>query len=251
MLANGIGPIITGKLTRPIVNFVLSRAINCFDFISVRDTDSQKILQSLLPKRKINLVPDPATIDFTKLNQQLINVEKTTKKQEYFVFCPHFCSLEKAKIDLKTLANSLKEVSKIQGASAKIVVLNEEEDLFCAKALQGLIGDAEILVPSTSEDVADLFSGAKFVISSRYHGVLLAFALGALTVALSGDPKIHGACLDFSSTPPFPVEKLGESTLLCEYIDRLLGDNQKSVAKTLDLMKKFSENAEIALENLI
>ena len=66
MLANGIGPILERKIPRKILIQATARAINYFDYISVRDTHSQKMLQNILPHRKINLVPDPALISFAK-----------------------------------------------------------------------------------------------------------------------------------------------------------------------------------------
>ena len=66
MLANGIGPICRRKIPKKILIRATACAINCFDYISVRDTHSQKMLQNILPNRKIYLVPDPALISFAK-----------------------------------------------------------------------------------------------------------------------------------------------------------------------------------------
>ena len=76
MLANGIGPILRRKIPLKILLRATARAINCFDYISVRDTNSQKMLQNILPNRKIYLVPDPALISFAKWGDgKLVYVE--------------------------------------------------------------------------------------------------------------------------------------------------------------------------------
>ena len=97
MLANGIGPIIPRKIPCKILRRILAHAINRFDYISVRDTNSQKFLQNLLPNRKIRLVPDPALVEFQKLNQQLMLHRFPCSPDAFFVFCPHKNSLKKRK----------------------------------------------------------------------------------------------------------------------------------------------------------
>ena len=57
MLANGIGPITDARYRRASL-----AAVSSFDVISVRDTCSQRALARALPKRDINLFPDPALL---------------------------------------------------------------------------------------------------------------------------------------------------------------------------------------------
>ena len=82
MLANGIGPIENSILPREELVLIMARAIDIFDIISVRDKDSQRFMQKLLPKRKIRYVCDPALGYFiqppSKINRKLISKDKKT-----------------------------------------------------------------------------------------------------------------------------------------------------------------------------
>ena len=60
MLSNGIGPIEDSLVSKETLLIRLKKTVNLFDFISARDTDSKKLLQNLLPSRKISLIRDPA-----------------------------------------------------------------------------------------------------------------------------------------------------------------------------------------------
>ena len=57
MLSNGIGPITDERYRRASL-----AAINAFDVITVRDTQSLKFLKGALPRRKISLFSDPALL---------------------------------------------------------------------------------------------------------------------------------------------------------------------------------------------
>ena len=57
MLSNGIGPITDERYRRASL-----AAINAFDVITVRDTQSLEFLKGALPRRKISLFPDPALL---------------------------------------------------------------------------------------------------------------------------------------------------------------------------------------------
>ena len=214
------------------------RAINYFDFISVRDTDSQKLLKKLLPHRKIHLVPDPALIEFTKINQRLINLPHNTPNDAFFVFCPQANSIKKAKIDPQTIEKSLSELSAFYQARLKIVIFNEKEDLTLAKSFAKHLENAEIITPHTPNEAARALSGAKFVISSRYHASLLAISLGLPTLSVSTDPKITALYKDFYAFPASPPSILNDSKLLNSQIGKMMnyyGENKERVEQKITL----------------
>ena len=254
MLANGFGPIISKNIAPKILENVLKMAINTFDFISVRDKNSQKILQKLLPKRKIELVPDPALISFERINQWLINRASSDGLNEeapYFVLCFNSRALNEAKISSIEAAKSLEFISKRMNLCPKIVVLNENEDLQFALDVARHFVCAEIFVPRCIEDATLCFQGANFVISGRFHGVLLAFTLGIPMIALSGDPKIMSACEDFSNSAPFPACKMDDGVLILNYIEEILAKSEKTLPKTCELVQKSAEKSEKMLNYLI
>ena len=201
MLANGIGPIIPRKIPCKILRRILAHAINRFDYISVRDTNSQKFLQNLLPNRKIRLVPDPALVEFQKLNQRLMLYRSPCSPDAFFVFCPHKNSLKKEKIDPEILAKSLSTIANFYQSTPKIVIFNIKEDLPLARGIKNLLKNAEIITPHTATEAAQALWNAKFVISSRYHASLLAISLGLPTLSISIDPKIIALSTDFNTFP--------------------------------------------------
>ena len=201
MLANGIGPIIPRKIPYKIIRHILAHTINRFDYISVRDTISQKFLQNLLPNRKIHLVLDPTLIEFQKLNQQLTSQRSLHHENAFFIFCPHKNSLKKEKIDPEILAKSLSSIANFYQSTPKIVIFNIKEDLPFAQSIKKLLKNAEIITPHTATEAAQALWNAKFVISSRYHASLLAISLGLPTLSVSIDPKIIALSADFNVFP--------------------------------------------------
>lgn len=201
MLANGIGPIIPRKIPYKILRRILAHAINRFDYISVRDTNSQKFLQNLLPNRKIHLVPDPTLVEFQKLNQKLTLYRPPCSQNAFFVFCPHKNSLKKEKIDPQILAKSLSTIANFYQSPPKIVIFNIKEDLPFAQSIKNLLENAEIITPHTATEAVQALWNAKFVISSRYHASLLAISLGIPTLSISIDPKIIALSTDFNAFP--------------------------------------------------
>lgn len=57
---------------RKILLALTARAVDTFDFISVRDRESQKLLSTLLPERVIHFVPDPTFVLFGKREERKI-----------------------------------------------------------------------------------------------------------------------------------------------------------------------------------
>ena len=246
MLANGIGPIIPHKIPPKILIRALASTINRFDYISIRDTNSQKFLQKLLPNRKIHLVPDPALIEFQKLNQQLTLHHFPCPQNPFFVFCPHANSLKKAKITPKILAKSLSAIENFHHISLKIVIFNKKEDLALAKALEKHLKNAKIYTPHTPDEAARTLFSAKFVISSRYHASLLAISLEIPTLSISTDPKITALSTDFRTFPAFPPEIFSDANHLNTQILKMMhhnNSNKEIIAQKINLFAAKSTNA--------
>ena len=236
MLSNGIGPIIPRKIPKKILIRTLSQTINRFDFISVRDTKSQKHIQKLLPNRKIHFVPDPALIEFQKLNQELTSRASPTPKTPFFVFCPHANSLKKGKISPQQLAQTLASIANIHHLTPEIVIFNEKEDLALAKSLKKHLKNTEIITLHTPAEAAQALFGAKFVISGRYHASLLAISQGLPTLSISADPKIIALANDFCAFPALSPSIFRNSELLS--------------LKILEMITHHSENKDIIAQKI-
>ncbi len=214
MLANGIGPVENNFFTRDFMLKMISRAVNTFDFISVRDTDSQKLLSSLLPHRNIHLVPDPALMHAKEINHKLIN----ERKKENFIYIPCVRGLKKLKISAESIAQTMTLIEKSFELSPLLVVLNPKEDLSFAKSVKFLMPNAKIFCPTTPYELFELFASAKFVISQRYHGSLFANACKVPTLSVSNDPKMHGLCKDFKLFPCQNTSILLSASEICQKI---------------------------------
>ena len=83
-----------------------------------------------------------------------------------------------------------------------------------------------------------MISGAKFVISQRYHGALFSLACVKPTIAISSDPKVVSMSRDFGTLPAKPNEiltNLGEMVLEIERAIDYWKENGVEVAKKIEL----------------
>lgn len=239
MLANGFGPIVDCEIPQKLLMRELASTINTLKFISARDSDAQKELKNLLPKRKIHLVPDPALLEFAKLDKNTLKYPQTLERTVFFVFSPHSRGLKNAHISPKNLAAFLRRLSKEYHARAVITVLNENEDLDLARSVKKEISDAEIVVPKSVEEVGSYFYNAKFIISQRYHGAMLGAVLGVPVLALSTDPKMHSLCKDFALIPPSDPEILRYPVAVENKIAQVLKNHIETSSKTQLKVGKF------------
>ncbi len=242
MLANGIGPVRDNILPEKVLTKLIARALDGFDIISVRDTDSRTKLQKILPHRKIHLVPDPALALFVrnwqKLNQGLIN----SPKNNYFIYIPCARGLKKANITPIQLTTMLKKLEKNYACRVVLCVLNPIEDEEIAKALPSF----RTICPSTPNELCALLRGAKFVISQRYHGSLFAASCGVPTLSVSDDPKIKALCKDFSLHPSLRAKQLHNSDFLALQVEKMLDyhkNNEKNINILLEQGANRSQNA--------
>lgn len=209
MLSNGIGPIVGGGFERKLLLGVLARLVATFDFISVRDTYSQKLLESLVSQRKIHLIFDPAVYDVPNIIE-----ESARTPNRYFIFCPCARGLVEHKIDARKVANALLELEEEHRIEAKLLVLNKQEDISFAREVEKLLGGARIVLPGDEDELCGLLFGASFVISQRYHGTVFATCCGVPTLSLSSDPKMHAFCKDFCTAPALSPKILSNTDAL-------------------------------------
>lgn len=246
MLANGIGPIKGDVFPQKILERLTAHALNTFDFISVRDTDSRTKLQKILPHRKIHLVPDPALAifenNFQKLNQWLIN----SPKNNYFIYIPCARGLKKANITPIQLTTILKKLEKNYACRVVLCVLNPVEDEEMATALPSF----RTICPSTPNELCALLRGAKFVISQRYHGSLFAAACGVPILSVSDDPKLAALCADFGLYKCLPVRSLADANLVAHHTAKMLAHHKSNQKSILAQVEKSTARTKAALKTL-
>ena len=241
MLANGLGPLNAGVLARKAMLYLISRAINSFDLISVRDTASQKLLKEALPNRKIDLIFDPALSLFASGSRggaDLVKIRaKSCEEKRHFVFCPCARGFKSAGVSALEVAKALIELANEHKIGIKLLVLNKNEDGSVASDLGKLTG-ASVCAPKGVSDLCEVLSGAKFVMSQRYHGTLFSVACEIPTLSLSNDPKMSAFCEDFGVFPSKSPEILRSGAHLRAEISAMLFYSAKNGGKIASNIKK-------------
>lgn len=175
IFAQGIEPII-GK----IPEFILKTVLKTCDFISVRDEKSKNYLNSL----KINstLVSDAvySLVQDRKINQN---------KDGLIVQLRDFKGM-----DLKLISNLAQAVSNnFKGKISVFSFQDEYDKKICLDFIEELKKknlEAEFIGEKNIDETIEILDNAKYVISTRLHGLIVANALGANTFAICYDEKI-------------------------------------------------------------
>ncbi len=247
MLANGIGPIKKRIFSEKFLTKAITNAIVTFDFISTRDLKSKNYLSNLLPKTKIDLIPDPALSYSNHINHKLIS----NNQKEYFVFVPCANGIKNNNISIKTLASSLSRIEKSLKIPLAIIVLNRKEDLSLAKILKSYCPSAQIYCPNTIKELLRLIEKSAIVISQRYHGALFSSLYEIPTLAISDDPKMIALCEELLL---FPAQSIN-SFLIFEELDDIISkvithhnEFQNAITKRIN---NYSQKSNRKIENIL
>ena len=244
MLSNGIGPIRFKGGTNPFFESALLHSINTFDLISVRDSISKNKLKVLLPNRKIFHLPDPALIEFSHASKSTHYLHKPLCAKDYFAFCPHSRALKNSNISANAIVKALENISQKYSVRPVIAVLNKRDDLALARILQKNIKCDQTMIFTNPDEMASVFGGAKFVISQRYHGALLALSCNIPTLSLSQDPKMYGLSRDFGSAAPALPQILSNPALMEEILQKALSYHEKHSKEIQTKTKILTQRAE-------
>ena len=247
MLANGIGPIKKRVFSKKILTTAIKHTITTFDFISTRDTKSQKYLLSLLPKRKINLIPDPALIYFQNLNCELT----TNNEREYFSFIPCTNGIKNNKFPIKNLANLLLKIEKSLQISPAIIVLNFKEDMNLAKILKRYCPNAKIYIPTNEKELLRLLKKSEITITQRYHGALFSSICGIPTLAISDDPKMTALCQELMLFPAQNSNSLGVLKELENTLASVIAHHKKFQSAITEQIDRYSKKSNRKIKNVL
>lgn len=249
MLSNGIGPFENRVFAREIFIKSVMNTIEKLDFISVRDSQSQKLLQKHLPQKNIALIPDPALLCS---HQPKIKTETNTQMSS-FAYIPCHRGLKKENISLKELSESLKKVQNSYNIDLIIVVMNPREDMEISKKLVSKLPNTRILCPKSPKELLSVFSETRFVISQRYHGTLFSAISGAPVLAISNDTKMNAFCVDYGLYDCQRVSILSSGNEICNKISQVEAQHVKSIdfiQENIKRKKKISnENLKKYLKN--
>jgi len=175
IFAQGIEPIL-GKIPLVMTKCVLKMV----DFITVRDENSKKLLNSW----NINstLVSDPA---YSLVQDRVIN----NFKNDLIVQLRTFKGIDEKFI--KTLAFS---IAKKYNGKVKVFSFQDEiDERICLEFLNELKKyglDANYISAKSVEETIEIINSAQFVISTRLHGLIISNDLKSKTFAICYDDKI-------------------------------------------------------------
>lgn len=242
MLSNGFGPIITRHIPRALLLQAIKNTVKTFDYISVRDKNSQISLKALLPNKKINLIPDPVYEILPQISNNI--VKKSTQNSQnssYIAYIPNSRALHISKLSTEQICSALTDLANQSNASLLIAVMNNE-DIPLAREICKKTKSAQVILSATAEDLCKALSDASLTITQRYHGALISLSLGIPTIALSTDPKIVSLSDDFEHYfINFNPKIIKNNAFLSKKASVFLKKLSKNDEKTTDINQKRAQ----------
>ena len=172
VFANGVGPVLREK-NRARVGDALSLA----DTLSFRDVSSLRFCRKHCPEKNPRLVFDPVILE--------TNADVNVKKENFFVVIPKKTTADGEKCLKRAILRTITE----KGFHPVFLSLFAAEDGEYAKGLAHEFG-AEYVLCREAETCVSYLSRARFLVSSRLHGLVYATAAGCPMIAFTDDVKL-------------------------------------------------------------
>ena len=235
----GIGPI-----SSRIGGIALARAFRGLDYVSVRDSGSLAVLESLKSAENVRLTADLTFALGEALMPGEVRPPKPLQPDTVRILvCPK--SHGQFETQVSHLANALHAVKhQLDNSSVEVKVasLHAEQDAELARAIAASLG-CELVELGTADPIAHLthFEWADTVLSYRLHGCIMAAQAKRPFVAVSYDPKVSAVASAFGQVDLAPAAldpKVKADAIVASY---RLGFDEK--AKTaLDEMRAEAES---------
>ncbi|MDR1168404.1 MAG: polysaccharide pyruvyl transferase CsaB [Heliobacteriaceae bacterium] len=184
IFAQGIGPV-----NSPIARFIVKNLLKKCTCISVRDENSQKLLENW--KIKSDLVCDP----FYSLE-----IPAQPKTGAVGIQLRDFKTMNDE--FLRQLANSV--AKHFPDRKIEIYSLQDSIDLKICKQFAKLLPNPEILSGLSVDEAVERISGLDFMIAMRFHAVLAAVKSNVKTLAIDYDIKVR----NLAQTASLPIIQL-------------------------------------------
>lgn len=239
--SQGIGPV-SNKMCR----WIVKKAINQADGITVRDERSKKLLEKLGVKDSVTVVPDPVMgLELPELSstlQQMITVSVRNWHTKY----PYKLKMARC---LDQLARS--------GYNIVFVPMHGKRDEQASAEIAALMTEkSDISNPyATIEEKIELIGKSRLLIGIRLHSLIFAAITTTPFVALSYDPKIDA----FAEICNQPVAGHIEGNHWTEFslldtITKVLNEEKQHRLELRNIVQrerqKAKETATLALETL-
>jgi polysaccharide pyruvyl transferase CsaB len=220
IFAQSIGPLdVFGR-------FIVREGCKGIACATVRDARSKALLESLLPKVRVEQTADPVflydipTNDIT-MNDRDLSAEGLGPESEPYAVV----SVRKVAAfndGIATIARAVDRLHERHGVRVAFLPLGGVEDAEVSTAVIRKCTTSPLLLPESSlARTAAIIRGAHLVIGMRLHALIFAARYGIPFVAIPYDPKVESLCTDFDY-PLGPLWTPGRSALKGEDVDTLI-----------------------------
>ncbi len=243
--AQGIGPI-EKKNNRRIVG----KFFNKVDYITLRDSESMSLLESIGVNKKIEIVPDPVmgfNIDNFKFE-----LSKYYTNKDYITISIRDWKKNNNEFQ-KSIASTCDSIAEY-GINIVFVPMHGEHDEKASKEIARLMKHNAKVLPKdlTMEEKMMYIKGSKLMIGMRLHALIFAANVGTPMIGISYDPKID-SYLKLINQPAIGSVEIGWkpselTSMALEIISNFNLEKNKLVDKTSELKSLAPYTARKALE---
>lgn len=237
----------------PVLPAMVRKTFSKIDGIAVREPWSQKNLKEFYPELPVNVVPDSVFYLFDEINNAPLS---SVLDQPFGIFSPPMLvtAIEQVYRAPKNYSWLYKLVIEMKKIVPQIVLLAKEpRDM----VLQKLAEDTSSVFFGPDNSVTDLVAvlrQAKFVVSGRYHHLILASILGVPCIPLATTShKVHGLCDLFNGQMGIPYDCTDLENESEKILNRalVLGHEGKEYGAILkEYARKFSKDV-LSLRNMV
>ncbi len=202
LVGQGIGP-----LNSPVSKLAVRRSFAGADYVSVRDSGSKAILDSLKVKNEIRQTADFSfALKAALMPGEAIRRANGGTGMVRILVCPKtYGQFETQVSNIATVLHGTKHQIEGQGVELRIAALHREQDSIVSKAIAGAAG-CEFVEFGTGNPIEHMphFGWADVVMSYRLHGCILAAQYSKPFVAISYDPKVSALAKAFGQADLAP-----------------------------------------------
>lgn len=199
----GVGPV-----ERPSSRMLVKRVANSVDLITVRDKESEQLLEELgVYDTEIVVTADPVfqlpCVDKERIQPLLARYDLKGP-----LIGLSLRQWPEVNTDLELLAGELDSFLERTGGTGVFVAMQYPADLNISKELAGLMKSRVVVVQEelSLDDLLSLFAHLDFMVGMRLHALILALQARVPVAGLSYDPKIDRLLSSFSQYPVASVD---------------------------------------------
>lgn len=232
LVGNSIGP-----LNKSISRLQAQQLFNQLPFISVRDQDSYDLLKEIgITETKISLATDCAFF--------LAPIKKATQKNKPILLILH---------GEYTSESQIKKIKKfvqyLKNKKEKVYFLAMQKRVSNDHKMAEKLG-IPLLEADSVKEIVDYISSAKFILSSRLHGIILSILASVPFLAFSEMPKVKGFLASAGLSKYF-IQSNFSNQFLIKFFEQSRKQNQKIQTELKKAFKNEKSKARLILPDFI